>query len=76
MKTKIKTNICFRSAVVFLIVALARMTAADTLVPLKGSFQGQEKEPTRTSSRSSGATPGRRNCHRRCYPSWPIHNAL
>src|SRR5690242_17336663 len=44
MKTKIQTDICIRSAAVFLILALARLAAADTLVPFKGSFQGQEKD--------------------------------
>jgi hypothetical protein len=44
MKTEIQTNICFRSAAMFLILALVRLTAADTLVPFKGSFQGQEKD--------------------------------
>ena len=44
MKAKIQTNICCRSAALFLILALARLTAADRLVPFKGSFQGQEND--------------------------------
>jgi hypothetical protein len=42
MKTDIQTNICLRSAAVFLAFAFAGLAAADTLVPLKGSLQGQE----------------------------------